>query len=93
MKHHSGTLPYNFSESVMPEFNASQLQKKITRVALSKMYDYKNTLGSCNTSFKANCAKIWNQLPLELKALPYASSREVLLKNTSFKIQNRIAVN
>ena len=87
MKHHAGILPCSFGDSVMPEYNDVQLQNKITRVSLCKMYDYKNTSKSTNTSFKANSVKIWNKLSLDLKALPYSCSKEVLLKHKRFKIQ------
>ena len=46
------------------------------------MYDYKNK--SMETSRKANCVNKWNDMPLELKFLPYSNSKEAsykILKN------------
>ena len=40
IKHHFGTLPPHFSKCAMPEFNINQLQNKISRMSLNKMYNY-----------------------------------------------------
>ena len=77
-KHHTGLLPCNFGNKIMPEFNIDQLQKRVTRISLDQMYNYKNTYTSMNTNFKANCVKFWNILPKETKALPYSSSKQAL---------------
>ena len=81
MKHHYGKLPHNFSNNVMPDFNDSQLDNKITRISLDQMYDYKNSAKSSDTHLKLNCIKCWNSLPFNVKSLPYTSSKDSIYKN------------
>ena len=80
-KHHAGLLPYHISESLMPEFYIKQLQNKVTRISLERMYNYKNVKTSTDTHLKANCVKIWNTLSLDEKALPYTGPNKLLFKN------------
>ena len=80
MKHHFGMLPYHFSNQIMPSFNIDQLQNKISRISLDKMYDYKKSPNLKETSLKVNCVNKWNDLPLELKFLPYSNSKDALYK-------------
>ena len=75
IKHHAGLLPSYFSENIMPDLNISQLQNRITRTSLYHMYDYKNLLEDI-TSFKTNCANIWNFQSLEFKSTPYLSNMD-----------------
>ena len=80
MKHHFGVLPHYFSQYVMPDFNIDQLQNKISRISLDEMYNYKTPPKLLETNLKASCIKNWNNLPLELKTLPYSSSKHELYK-------------
>ena len=80
MKHHFGMLPDNFSNTIMPAFNIDQLQNKISRISLDKMYDYKKSNTLMETNLKANCVNKWNELPLEIKLLPYSNSKDALYK-------------
>ena len=80
MKHHFGMLPHYFSHCVMPEFNIYQLQNKISRISLDEMYNYKIPPKILETDLKASCVKNWNNLPLELKTLPYSSSKHELYR-------------
>ena len=73
MKHHFGMLPINFSLNIMPDFNVSQLENKISRISLEHMYDYKKGTNLLSTQFKKNCIDIWNSLQFDIKALPYMS--------------------
>ena len=79
-KHHADLLPCTFSENVMPELRVDQLQKRVTRVSLDQMYNYKNISLSASTNFKVNCTKHWNVLPLETKVLPYSSNKHAQIK-------------
>ena len=72
-KHHMGLLPTPFSDNIMPEFNLSQLQYKLTRTSLNNMYDYKQPLK--DSIFKTNCSTIWNSQPLEFKSIPYCTDK------------------
>ena len=78
MKHHFGMLPHYFSHGVMPAYNINQLQNKISRTSLDEMYDYKIPPKLLETNLKVSCIKNWNSLPLELKTLPYSSSKHEL---------------
>ena len=73
MKHHFEVLPHYFNHFVMPNFNIDHLQSKISRISLDKIY--KIPLKILETNLKASCIKNWNDLPLELKTLPYSSSK------------------
>ena len=84
MKHHFGVLPSYFSSCIMPDFNITQLQNKISRISLDKMYDYKKPPISQETNLKTNCVHIWNSLPFELKVLPYSTSKDILYKTLKF---------
>ena len=42
------------------------------------MYNYKKLTGDHDTSFKMSCIKIWNALPLDIKALPYTNRNNAL---------------
>ena len=64
----------------MPHFNIDQLQNKISRISLDKMYDYKKSPNLLETNLKSNCVNKWNALPLELKILPYSNSKNALYK-------------
>ena len=44
------------------------------------MYDYKKSPNLRETNLKANCVSKWNDLPLELKILPYSNSKDALYK-------------
>ena len=81
MKHHYGKLPQYFSTTVMPDFNAIQLDNKITRISLEHMYDYKSSTRSSDTHLKLSCIKFWNSLPFNVKSLPYTSSKDSIYKN------------
>ena len=81
LKHHYELLPCNFSKFLMPDFNAIQLQNRVTRISLEQMYNYRNSFTSTNTPFKYNCVKIWNSQSVDLKTLPYTSSKEALFKS------------
>ena len=81
MKHHYGSLPYNFSINVMPNLNVSQLQNKISKISLEQMYDYKYEPKLSNSHIKISCIKYWNSLPFNIKCLPYISSKETIHKN------------
>ena len=81
MKHHYGKLPHHFSKNVMPDFNITQLDNKITRISLDHMYDYKNSTTASDTHLKLNCIKLWNTLPFTVKASPYTSSKDSIYKN------------
>ena len=65
----------------MPDFNAIQLQNRVTRISLEQMYNYRISFTSTNTPFKSNCVKIWNSQSVDLKTLPYTSSKEALFKS------------
>lgn len=52
MKHHSSLLPCNLIKSVLPEFNVTQLQSRITRISLEQMYNSKNTSSSTDCIFQ-----------------------------------------
>ena len=78
LKHHLGFIPNSFANTVMPNFNISQLGNKITRISLSQMYNYKRNSGEFETSFIVNCIKVWNALPLNIKALPYTNRNNAL---------------
>ena len=64
----------------MPHFDMDQLQNKISRISLDKMYDYKKSPILLESNLKANCVSKWNDLPLELKVLPYSNSKDVVFK-------------
>ena len=80
MKHHFGMLPHYFSQSVMPDFNIEQLQNKISRTALDEMNNYKLPPKLLETNLKISCIFNWNNLPLDLKTLPYSSSKHQLYR-------------
>ena len=80
MKHHFGMLPHHISNTIMPDFNIDQLQNKISRISLDKMYDYKKPESLMETNLKVNCVNKWNELPFELKVLPYSNSKDTLYK-------------
>ena len=80
MKHHFGVLPHYFSHYVMPDFKIDQLQNIISRISLDEMYNYKISPKILETNLKASCIKNWNNLPLELKTLPYSSSKHGLYR-------------
>ena len=42
------------------------------------MYNYKRNSGEFETSFIVNCIKVWNALPLNIKALPYTNRNNAL---------------
>ena len=89
MKHHFGALPNSFSENIMPKQNINQLDNKISRISLQKMYDYKNCKNLGNNHFKINCIQNWNSLPFELKTIPYSSGKQYLhraLKNLTIRL-------
>ena len=71
-KHHMGIIPLCFTENTMPSMNVSQLENRITRVSLEKMYDYKTEIKGSDTNFKNSCIRVWNLLPFEIKMLPYS---------------------
>ena len=81
LKHHAGMLPINFSNSLMPALNITQLQNRVTRISLDQMYNYKNTLSSMDTSFKTSCVKIWNNQTIDLKTIPYSSNKNTLFNS------------
>ena len=85
MKHHFGVLPGHFSHCVMPEFNIGQLQNIISHTSLDEMYNYKMPPKLLETNLKAKCVMNWNNLPLELKTLPYSSC-----KNEMYKILKKL---
>ena len=62
MKHHYGKLPHHFGKNVMPDFNITQLDNKITRISLDHMYDYKNSPKLSISDLKINCINQWNSL-------------------------------
>ena len=78
LKHHMGILPLYFTKSAMPSMNDSQLENRITRVSLEKMYDYKIVIRSSETHFRENCIKFWNLLPFEMKMLPYTNKNSAM---------------
>ena len=80
MKHHFGMLPKSFSLNIMPEFNVSQLENKISRISLGHMYDYKKCKNFLSVELKKNCIHIWNSLQFEIKTLPYMSGKENIYK-------------
>ena len=57
LKHHMGILPLYFTKNTMPSMNDSQLENRITRIYLEKMYDYKEDTRASETHFKENCIK------------------------------------
>ena len=77
MKHHCGKLPYHFSTTIMPELNIIQLENKISRISLSQMYDYKNSIKPSISDIKINCINQWNSLSMNIKSLPYISANDV----------------
>ena len=81
MKHHYGSLPYQFTVNVMPSLNVFQLQNNISKTSLEQMYDYKYEPNLSNSHIKTNCIKYWNSLPFDIKSLPYVSCKETLFKN------------
>ena len=85
MKNHFGVLPGHFSHCVMPEINIGQLQNIISHTSLDEMYNYKMPPKLLETNLKAKCVMNWNNLPLELKTLPYSSS-----KNEMYKILKKL---
>ena len=76
MKHHFRMLPKSFSLNIMPEFNVSQLENKISRISLNHMYDYKKCKEFVSVEFKKNCIHIWNSLQFEIKTSPYISGKD-----------------
>ena len=85
-KHHLDLLPATFSEEIMPQFNFSQMQNKITKSSLNSMYDYKKS--TSGYIFKHNCSKIWNNQPLHQKSIPYCSEKHQAIRimmSTIFK--------
>ena len=87
IKQHMEILPHYFTSNIMPCLNVSQLQNKITRIALEQMYNYKICIKKSNTYFKKNCYKLWNSLPLSIKMLPYSN------KSTAIKEFNKFLLN
>ena len=83
LKHHMNELPPYFTEYVMPNLNNSQLEKRITRISLEKMYDYEIQARNSGTEFKNMCQSLWNSLPLDLKMLPYTN------KDNAYNLFNR----
>ena len=81
MKHHCDKLPRQFSISIMPKFNVSQLGNKISRVSLDQMYNYQTQTITSTTGFQSSCIEHWNSLPMTIKSLPYTSSKEDLHKH------------
>ena len=71
-------LPYQFSITIMPKLNVSQLGNKISRVSLEQMYNYQTQIITSTTDFQINCIQYWNSLPMTIKSLPYTSSKEDL---------------
>ena len=47
---------------------------------INQMYNYKNTSFSTDTSFKANCVKIWSSLPFDYKTLAYSLNKTSLFE-------------
>ena len=76
-------LPSYFTEYVMPNLNICQLEKRITRISLQKMYDYEIQARNSGTEFKNMCQSLWNSLPLDLKMLPYTN------KDNAYNLFNR----
>ena len=83
LKQHANMLPKYFADNIMPDFNLSQLQNKITRTSLNQMYDYKTVKHFNSTNFKTNCIKIWNSQSLEFKSTPYISTKTATYKTLS----------
>ena len=81
MKHHYGSLPTNFSQNIMPEFNVGQLKNKVSRISLETMYNYKNSKNTCDSKLKKNCISNWNSLAFEIKVLPYLSGKDSMYKS------------
>ena len=81
-----GLLPSYFASNNMPSLNVSQLQNRITRITLEQMYDYKIDCNTLDNSFKKNCYKLWNSLPIAVKMLPYSN------KNNAFKEFNKVLI-
>ena len=73
IKHHFNLLPISFSDNLMPKLNIDQLQRRISRTSLNKMYDYHLARGENITSFKDSCVRYWNNQPLEIKSAPYSA--------------------
>ena len=73
LKHHMGLLPLYFTKNTMPNINDIQLENRITRLSLQKMYDYKVEPRVSETKYTENCIKLWNLLPFEMKMLPYTT--------------------
>ena len=78
-KHHCNQLPEYFSLNIMPiktSTDQSCLDKfqniPQTRTASHKLYNYKIDHSDHSYTFKYNCANIWNNLPLEVKQIPYS---------------------
>ena len=44
------------------------------------MYEYKKSPTLLESNLKTNCVSKWNELPLELKVLPYSNSKDALFK-------------
>jgi len=85
-KHHMELLPSAFSETIMPKLNLSQLQNRITRPSLTTMYNYEQH--PKDSPFKKNCSKIWNNLTLERKSIPYTHKTTEALKAISTIFNN-----
>ena len=78
LKHHMGMLPSYFTNNTMPNMNDDQLEKRITRISLEKMYDYKINIRDSKSYFIENCIKLWNLLPFEIKMLPYTNTSSAI---------------
>ena len=82
-KHHLNILPSYFMKHTMPSLNISQLDNRITRITLEKMYDYKQQAGGFETEFQNMCKSLWNSLPFDLKMLPYTN------KDNAYNVFNK----
>ena len=45
------------------------------------MYNYEIKKTASTTDFQINCIDYWNSLPMNIKSLPYTSTKENLYKN------------
>ena len=75
-KHHCNQLPNYFSLNIMPikiSSTANFMENMVqTRTTCHKQYNYKIDHNDHSYNFKYNCANIWNNLPIEVKQIPYS---------------------
>ena len=79
LKHQAGILPEHVSMNIMLESSINNLQNRISRTTLSRMYDYVPDEQN-SSSFQQNCMNIWNNESLEFKSIPYSGNAATIYK-------------